>query len=282
MILIKTPEEVEIMAEGGKILAKIMKELEKKVKPGITTKELDRVAETLISCPPTFVGRSRLLSAKAEALAKEGEIKCSFKGYQDFPACLCTSINEEIVHAVPSNRILKEGDIFSLDLGLQYKDFHTDMAVTLPVGKVSQEAKKLIEVTKKSLEIGIEKVKPGNKIGDISRAIQKYVENQGFNVVRELCGHGIGKKIHEEPEILNSVSFDKETVDKVKYVGDGNIILKEGMILCLEPMVTVGDWHIKKSADGHGFETKDGSLSCHFEHTVAVTKSGCQILTLTT
>ena len=300
MITIKTPEEIGIMAEGGKILARVMKELEKKVKPGITTKELDRVAEDLV--------------------LKSGG-KCSFKGYQGFPACLCTSINEEIVHAVPSERKLKEGDIISLDSGILYRGFHTDMAITLPVTRpgrvekvdeakasspsspaelpkeakvkkrtnssspavagsiVDSEILRLIQVTKKALEIGIEKVKPGNYIGDISKAIQKYVESQRFNVVRELCGHGIGRKIHEDPQILNSVSFDEVTVDKVKYQEDAEIKLREGMVLCLEPMVTVGDWRIKKSKDGFGYETKDGSLSCHFEHTVAVFKNGSKVLT---
>jgi len=259
MINIKVAEEIEIMAEGGKILAKIMKELEKQVRPGITTKELDKVAEDLI--------------------LKSGG-KCSFKGYQGFPTCLCASINEEIVHAVPSERKLKEGDIISLDLGILYKGFHTDMAVTLPVRIVNPEVQRLIDVTKKALEIGIEKLKPGNYIGDISKAIQKYVEREGFNVVRELCGHGIGRKLHEAPQILNSVSFDEVTVDKVKYQEDAKIKLKEGMVLCLEPMVTVGDWRIKKSKDGFGYETEDGSLSCHFEHTIAVTENGAKILTV--
>ncbi len=259
MINIKAAEEIEIMAEGGKLLAKIMKELEKQVRPGITTKELDKVAEDLI--------------------LKSGG-KCSFKGYQGFPTCLCTSINEEIVHAVPSERKLKEGDIISLDLGILYKGFHTDMAVTLPVRIVNPEVQRLIDVTKKALEIGIEKVKPGNYVGDISKAIQKYVEKEGFNVVRELCGHGIGRRIHEAPQILNSVSFDEMTVDKVKYQEDAKIKLKEGMVLCLEPMVTVGDWRIKKSKDGFGYETEDGSLSCHFEYTIAVTENGAKILTV--
>jgi methionyl aminopeptidase len=259
MISIKSEEKIKIMAEGGRILAGIMKDLEKRVKPGVATKELDRVAETLI--------------------LKSGS-KCSFKGYEGYPCCLCTSINEEIVHAVPSDRILREGDILSLDLGLFYKGFHADMAKTLPVGRISSEAKRLIEVTRKALEIGIKEIKPGNKIGDISRAIQKYVENQGFNVVRELCGHGIGRELHEAPEILNSVSLDKGTVDKVKFVEDGNIKINEGMILCLEPMVTVGDWHIKKSGDGHGYKTADGRLSAHFEHTIAITKDGIKILTM--
>lgn len=255
MIPIKKPEEIKIMAEGGKILAKIMKELEKNVRPGITTKELDRLAESLI--------------------LKSGG-KCSFKGYKDkegdtalvFPTCLCTSINEEIVHVAPSERILKEGDIISLDLGLFWKGFHLDMAITVPVGKVSPEAQRLIRVTKKALKRGIKKVKPGNTFGDIGNTIQRYVESQGFNVVRDLCGHGIGKELHEEPKILN---YGKR--------GAGEEI-KEGMVFCIEPMVTMGDWRIKRTKNGFGYQTQDGSLSAHFEHTIAVTKNGCKILTI--
>ena len=247
MINIKTKEEIEIMAEGAKILARIMKELEKKVRPGITTKELDRLAENLIF--------------------KSGG-KCSFKGHQGFPACLCTSTNEEIVHVVPSDRVLAEGDIISLDLGIQYLGFHADMAITVPVGKVEPETARLIRVTKKALKRGIKKIRPGNTIGDIGNAIQRYVEPQGFNIVRELCGHGIGKKIHEEPQILN---YGK------RHTGPE---IKEGMVLCLEPMITTGDWKIKKSKDGHGFKTIDNSLSCHFERTIAVIKDGAKILTV--
>jgi methionyl aminopeptidase len=267
MIKIKTQAEIEIMAAGGKILAGIMEELKRQVRPGITTKELDRLAESLI-----------LNSGK-----------CSFKGYgvpddsapnSVYPTCLCTSVNEEIVHAIPSQRILRDGDILSIDIGMEYKGFHNDMAVTVPVGKISSDIEKLLQVTKKALEMGIGKIKPGNKIGDISKVVQKYVEDQGYNVVRELCGHGIGKDVHEDPEILNSVSFDRVRDDKVPYAGDGRIDIKEGMVLCVEPMVTVGDWRIKKSKDGFGFETKDGSLSCHFEHTIAVVKDGYKILTI--
>ena len=247
MITIKSPEEIKLMAEGGKILAKIMKELEKKVKLGITTKELDRLAESLI--------------------LKSGG-KCSFKGYENFPTCLCASINEEIVHAVPSDRILKEGNIISLDLGMLYKGFHTDMAITIPVGKVSPEVSQLIRVTKKSLKRGLKKARTGNTFGDIGNTIQRYVESQGLNVVRELCGHGIGREIHEDPQILN---YGK------RHTGPE---IKEGMVFCLEPMVTTGDWKLKKSKDGHGWETQDGSLSAHFEHTIAVTKEGCKVLTL--
>jgi len=246
MITIKTTEEIKIMAEGGKILAGIMKELEGMVRPGIATKDLDKAAEGLV-------------------LSSGG--KCSFKNYHGYPACLCASINEEIVHAVPSDRVLKDGDILSLDLGLIWKGYHTDMAITLPVGKISHEAKKLLEAAKKALEIGIKEAKIGSTFGDISFAIQKYVESQGFNVVRELCGHGIGKNLHEDPEILN---YGKE--------GTGSE-LAEGMVFCLEPMVTAGDWHIKKSKDGFGYQTKDGFLSAHFEHTIAVAPTGCQVLT---
>jgi len=246
MINIKTPEEIKIIREGGEILAKIMEELEKKVKPGITTKELDRAAEALI--------------------LKSGG-KPSFKGYEGYPAALCTSINEEIVHAIPSDRVLAEGDIISLDLGIQYQGFHTDMAITVSVGQVSPEIQRLIRVTKKALKRGIKKAKVGNTFGDIGNTIQRYIEDQGYNVVRELCGHGIGKEIHEEPQILN---YGK------RHTGPK---IKEGMVFCLEPMVTVGNWKIKKSKDGYGYETADGSLSCHFEHTIAVTREGYQILT---
>lgn len=255
MIYIKSPEEIKIMAEGGRILAKIMKELEKKVKPGITTKKLDRVAEALIFCPPKH-------------WAKADKIECSFKGYQGFPACLCTSINEEIVHSLPSGRVLKEGDIISLDLGIFLNGFHTDMAITLPVGEVLPETKRLIRITKKALKRGIKKIHPGNAFGDIGNTIQRYVESQGFNLVRDLCGHGIGREIHEEPQVLN---YGKRRTGPE---------IKEGMVFCLEPMVTVGDWRIKKSKDRYGFRTTDGSLSAHFEHTIVVTKNGAKILTM--
>lgn len=247
MIFIKTEEEIKIMAEGGKILAGIMRELEKAVEPGIKTKELDKVAKKLIS--------------------KFGA-EPSFLGYEGFPAALCTCVNEEIVHSIPSNRVLKEGDIISLDLGIFYKGFHTDMAITLSVGKINKEAQKLIQVTREALNLGIKEVRPGNNFGNIGKVIQNYVESQGFNVIRELCGHGIGRKIHEEPQVLNY--FDERME---------NLEIKEGMVFCIEPMVSIGDWRLTKTADGHGYKTKDDSLSCHFEHTVAVRKNGCQILT---
>ena len=247
MILIKTPEEIQIMAEGGKLLSKIVKVLEKKIKPGIKTKELDRAIEALIfNCGG----------------------KPNFKGQDGYPAALCTSINEEIVHSVPSKRILKEGDIITLDCGLLWKSFHTDMAVTIPVGKISSQAEKLIQSTKEALKKGIKKVRPGNTFGDIGNAIQEYAESQGFNVVRELCGHGIGRNLHEDPQILN---YGK------KHSG---LKIKEGMVFCIEPMLTAGNWKIKKGKDGYSYETKDGSLSAHSEHMMAVTKNGVKVLTV--
>jgi len=246
MILIKTEEEIKIMREAGKILAKVLKELEKQAKPGVTTLELDRAAEALI------------LSQGA---------KPAFKNYDGFPYSLCASVNENIVHGYPSNYVLKEGDIIGLDLGVLYKGYYSDMAVTVPVGEVSFEAKRLINVAKKSLRLGIKKAKLGNTVGDISNTIQRFVEGQGFGVIRELCGHGIGKDLHEDPKIPN---FGKR---------GGGEKLVEGMVICIEPMVSAGDYNLIKADDGYGYATKDGSLSAHFEHTIAITKKGPRILT---
>lgn len=246
MITIKTEEEIKIIREGGKILAIVIKELEKMAKPGITTMELDRAAEALI------------LSYEA---------KPAFKGYAGFPYSLCASVNENIVHGFPSSYVLKDGDLLKLDLGVLYKGFNTDMAITVAVGNVSFEAKRLINVTKKSLRLGIKKTKIGNRIGDIGNTIQRFVEDQGFGVVRELCGHGIGKEVHEDPKVLN---YGKR--------GTGEALL-EGMVICIEPMVTMGDYQLRESSDGYGYATKDNSLTAHFEHTIAITRSGPKILT---
>jgi len=247
MIFLKTPSQIKIMAEGGRILAEILKRLETEAKVGISTQELNELAEELIF--------------RAGA-------KPAFKGYQGFPCTLCTSLNEEIVHAVPSQRQLKDGDILSLDSGILYKGFYLDMAVTLAIGSVSPEARRLIRVTKKSLKRAIRRVKPGKHLGDISQAIQNYVEGQGFQVVRDLCGHGIGQALHEPPEIPNFGRRHKGPV------------LKPGMVLAIEPMVVMGRPGIKKTADGFGFRTADKSLSAHFEHTVAVTPEGPRVLTV--
>lgn len=248
MAILKTEKEIEIMREGGKGLAGIIKELEALIKPGVSAKFLDDKARELI--------------------LKQGG-KPSFFDYQGFPGALCVSINEEIVHIIPKEETeIKEGDIVSLDLGMLYKGFHTDMARTFPVGSASKEAKDLIEVTKEALLRGIEKAKTGNILQDISEAIDSFVESKGYVVIRELCGHGIGKEVHEEPQILNYVSKDQPEIE-----------IKQGMVLCIEPMVTKGDWRIKKAKDGYGFATKGGTLSAHFEDTVAITKEGNLVLT---
>lgn len=246
MILIKTEEEIKIMREGGKILAKIMKKLEKIAKPGISTKELDKAAEALV------------LNYKAIPV---------FKGFDNFPAVICTSINTQVVHAIPSDYILKNGDILTLDIGIKYKGYCSDMAKTFGIGKIDSRVSQFIKITKKSLEVGINKLKPGNTFGDVGFAIQEFIEANGFNVIRDLCGHGIGKELHEEPKITN---FGEP------HTGEE---IKEGMIVCLEPMTAIGDWKLKDSSDGFGYETADNSLSCHFEHTIAITKKGPKILT---
>lgn len=246
MSLIKTQEEIQIIAEGGKILATVLGEIEKMVKPGITTLELDRAAEALI--------------------LKHGA-KPAFKGYEKFPYSLCVSVNDVIVHGFPSDYVLKNGDIVGLDLGVLHKGYNSDMAITAMVGDVSYEAKRLLMVTKKSLKLGIKKARPGNTTGDIGNTIQRYVEDQGYGVVKDLCGHGIGKKVHEDPQVPNYGQRHK------------GVELKEGMVICIEPMVTMGDWHIKKAQDGYAFATKDGSLAAHFEQTIAITKDGSRILT---
>jgi len=247
MITIKSEKEIEIMGQGGRILAKIIEELKNKVQVGITTKELN---------------------GAAEALVFKWGAKPAFKGYDGFPATLCTSLNHVIVHQVPSDYKLKDGDIISLDMGLIYKGLFSDMAITVPVGKIDIKTKKLIDITKNSLFKGIKTIKPGRHIGDIGFNIQKYIEKSGFNIVKDLCGHGIGKNLHEDPQILNYGNK-----------GEGDEI-KEGMVLCIEPMASIGDSRIKKFQDGFGWQTKDGSLSAHFEHMVVVTTDGYEILTL--
>jgi methionyl aminopeptidase len=246
MINLYTEKEIEIMAEGGKILAKVIHETAKHAKIGTTTKELDKVAEDLI------------FQYGAEP---------AFKGFNGYPSALCASVNEEIVHAIPSSRILKDGDLLTLDLGIKYKNYCTDSAITIGIGEIDKKLQKLMSVTEKSLELGIKQCKPGNRLGDIGFAIQNYVEKNGFNVVRDLVGHGIGKKVHEEPEVLNY--GEKAT----------GIVLKPGMVIAIEPMNVVGDWKIEKAKDGFAFLSKDRSISAHFEHTVAITKKGCKVLT---
>lgn len=250
MINIKTKQEIEIMHEGGKILAEILRKLADAVKPGMETMELENLARELI---------------------KQNGVKPSFLGYGDFPATLCVSINEEIVHGVPSSRKLVEGDVLKLDIGIKYKGFHTDTATTVvvgdpPAGGKDAQKQKLLNTTREALTVGIAKVKVGNTIGDIGHAIQKFAESNGFNVIRDLVGHGIGRELHEAPEVPN---FGE--------LGTG-LKLVEGMVIAIEPMLVTGDWKVKEK--GFVFMTKDKGLAAHFEHTVAITENGPDILTV--
>jgi methionyl aminopeptidase len=248
MIPIKNQEELKIMREGGRILAEILEKLKIKIKPAISTYEIDEYAGQLM---------------------QDYKVSSAFKGYRGFPAYICTSVNAEIVHGIPSKGcILKEGDIISIDVGINYKGFYLDSALTLPVGKIDKKKQKLIEVTKTALFEGIKKAKAGNFLSDISYAIQNFVESRGFSVVREFVGHGIGKSMHEEPQIPN---FGKP--------GQGPL-LKEGMVLAIEPMVNMGSWEVEILENGWTAITKDRLASAHFEHTVAITDKNAEILTL--
>ena len=246
MILIKTPEEIRKIRESCIILANLMKKLSGMVKPGVITKDLDFFAEDFI--------------------LKTGAVP-GFKGYNGFPASLCISINDEIVHGIPSERILKEGDIVSLDGGVFYNGFHSDMAITLPVGEIDSETKRLIKATRKALKRGIKKSKVGNTFGDVSNSIQRYIEDQGFGIAKNLCGHGIGRDLHEDPEILN---YGK------RHKGED---IKEGMCFCLEPMLTIGLSGETKQDKNGTYKTKDGSLSAHSEHLIAIVNGKAEVLT---
>ncbi|NFH61517.1 type I methionyl aminopeptidase [Clostridium botulinum] len=248
MIIIKTDSEIEYMVKAGKVVAEALDTLEKHVKPGISTGELDRIAEEII-------------------LGKNA--KPSFKGYYGFPASICASVNNEVVHGIPNkDRILNEGDIISIDCGAILNGYQGDAARTFPVGNVSEEAAKLIEVTKNSFFKGIEKAKVGNRLTDISAAIQEYVESYGLSIVRDYVGHGIGKNMHEDPEIPN---FGRP--------GRGPKLSK-GMCLAIEPMVNIGDFNVKVEPNKWTVVTVDGSLSAHYENTVAILDDGPQITTL--
>ncbi len=246
MATVKTEQEITIMREGGAILAGVLAEVQKRVAPGVTTAELNEFAEEHIA------------SHDAEP---------AFKGYQGFPAVLCTSVNADIVHGVPDDRPLQDGDIISLDCGVRWKGFFTDMAVTVPVGDVGSGEHRLIRVVRKALKRGIKKARAGNTVGDIGNTIERYLTDQDVGIVRELCGHGIGREIHEPPQVFN-----------VGRRGEGEV-LEEGMTICIEPMITAGSPALTRTADGHGFTTEDGSLSAHYEHTLLVRASGGEILT---
>ncbi len=261
-MIIKNEKEIEILREGGKILAGILEKLTSKVKPRVTTGDLEKLACDLI---------------------KRAGGRPSFKGFKSmheagaFPTAICASINEEIVHApaLPS-RFIKSGDIIGIDVGMEYpyndkeNGYYTDVAVTVPVGEVSKEVKKLVEVTEKSLKLAINQVKPGNNLSDIGRAVQTIAEANGFSVVRDLVGHGVGNAVHEDPQVPNY---------EIKDNSIKNVVLKPGMVIAIEPMINIGGYEIKSMPDGFTIVTADRSLSAHFEHTVAVTKGGCIVIT---
>ncbi len=248
MIQIKSQREIELMREAGRILDLTRKMLEEHIKPGISTLQLDQLAESFI------------INLGATP---------SFKGYHGFPGSICTSINEVVVHGIPSNKhILKEGDIITLDFGVNYKGYHADSATTYPVGKVTPEIQKLLEVTEKSLYVGLEQAKPGNQVSDISHAIETYVKPFGYGIVEEFTGHGIGRSLHEDPYVPN---FGKPHQGPV---------LKPGMTFCVEPMVNLGTKRVKILSDNWTTVTTDRKPSAHFEHMIVITETGYEILTI--
>jgi methionyl aminopeptidase len=245
MVILKLPEEVSRLRTSNQIVAEILSELREKVKPGVTTRELNSLSEEL---------------------SRKKRVIPAFKGYRGYPFALCTSVNGEVVHGMPSDRPLVSGDILSLDFGVVYKGYYGDAAITVPVGSVSVTAKRLIKVTEKGLYDGIERALAGNRLGDVSAAVQGCVEAAGFSVVRDFVGHGIGKSMHEDPQIPNY------------GVPGRGIELRPGMVLAIEPMVNEGSYRVKVLSDGWTVVTEDGSLSAHFEHSVAITENGPEIL----
>ncbi|TET71915.1 MAG: type I methionyl aminopeptidase [Candidatus Aminicenantes bacterium] len=246
-MIIYCEEEISTIRKSNQIVAKILAELGRMIIPGVQTKELDEYAELRV---------------------KEMNAIPAFKGYRGYPASLCTSINEEIVHGIPSSRRLRDGDIISLDFGVLYEGYYGDAAVTYPVGEITPKAKKLIKAAEETFYKGMEQMKPGKRISDISFAIQSHVESQGFSVIRAFVGHGIGLSLHEEPQVPNFGSPGRGPK------------LKSGMVLAIEPMIAMGDWDVEILDDNWTAITRDKSLSAHYEHTVAITQKGPEILSL--
>ena len=244
-IILKSPQEIERMRSSNRIVAEILQKVAAAVRPGVKTRDLNALAEDLL---------------------RRYKARSAFKGYNGYPAVLCTSVNEEVVHGIPSERVLQEGDILSLDFGAVWDDYYGDAAVTVPVGAISEEARRLLRVTEEALGKAIEQARPGNHVGDISAAIQGHVESRGFSAVRDFVGHGIGKFMHERPQIPN-----------FGLPGRG-VRLKPGMILAIEPMINAGGYAVEILEDGWTAVTRDRSLSAHFEHSVAVTENGPYIL----
>lgn len=247
MIILKTGDEIEKMRVAGQVVAAVLVELAESIVPGITTGDLDKIAET--------------------GIRQRGGIP-SFKGYKGYPSATCISINEQIVHGIPGGRRLEEGDIVGIDLGAIVDGWQGDSAITVPVGKISSQADGLIKATREALFVGIAEARVGNRLSDIGHAIQQYAENRGLSVVRDLVGHGIGRNMHEDPQVPN---FGK--------AGRGPV-LEDGMTLAIEPMLNAGRYQIETLFDGWTMVSKDRSLSAHFEHTVAITGEGPDILTL--
>jgi methionyl aminopeptidase len=245
MVIFKSQDEIDRIRKASRIVARTLSVLESHVQAGITTRELDQIAESEI---------------------RKSGAKPAFKGYRGFPATLCVSVNEEVVHGIPSDRKLKEGDIVGLDLGCIWEDFYGDAARTYAVGRITDESKRLLQITEESLMIGIDQARPGNRIGDIGFAVQAHAESNGYTVVRDFVGHGIGRNLHEDPQIPNYGNR-----------GQGPRI-KAGMVLAIEPMVCQGRADVEVLADNWTAVTKDGSLAAHFEHSVAITDNGPEIL----
>ena len=246
-IIIKSDEEIAIMREAGRAVAEVLEMLTEAIRPGLVLKELDSIVQ--------------------REFDKRGVVP-TFLGYRGYPARVCVSVNEEVVHGIPGERVLQEGEIVSMDLGATYKGFVGDAAVTVGVGRIGPQAERLIAVTREALERGIRAARAGARLGHVSHAIQTCAESQGFSVVREYVGHGVGRQMHEEPQVPNFGSPDRGPV------------LRQGMVFALEPMLSAGDWHTKRHDDNWTVSTLDGSLSAHFEHTIAITDSEAQILTL--
>jgi methionyl aminopeptidase len=249
VITIKSEDEVRIMREAGRVVGQTLQMLKDATKPGVVVKELDKIVR--------------------REYAKRG-VTATFLGYAypPYPATVCVSINEELVHGIPGSRVIKEGDLVSIDLGATYKGYVGDSAITFTVGEATEEQQKLIDVTRESLWRGIRAAKAGVRLGEVSAAIGDYIESQGYGVVREYVGHGVGRQMHEEPQVPNY---------RTERPGP---VLRKGMVLALEPMVTVGDWRTKKHDDGWTVSTLDGSLCAHFEHTIAITEGEAEVLTL--
>lgn len=246
-VLVKSSRELERMRRAGRVAARALREVGRAVRPGTTTLALDRVADRVI----------RSLGGVP-----------SFLGYRGFPASACISVNDEIVHGIPGRRVLREGDLVKVDLGALVDGYHGDVAATFPVGSISPRTRRLLRVTEEALFRGIEAVCPGARLGDVGYAVQSFVESHGFSVVRQFAGHGVGRSLHEDPQVPN---FGKP--------GKG-MVLRPGMVLAVEPMVNEGTWRAVVDGDGWTVRTADGQLSAHFEHTVAVTEDGYEILTL--